>query len=141
MALKQYANSFADPRNAVKITQGVNCGCDDASNCQASFAYTFDLAGSTLTTADSSFLLSGDGIVLVNGISVTVQDLSGNSANNTGDATADVVVDTSGLVNTDATYRVDYAITTDDGCTSTFTFFFNPQTTTTGNSDPFADIR
>lgn len=143
MALKQYANSFADPRNAVKITQGVNCGCGEGQECQASYGYVFDLGLSTLTTTDSSFLLATDGIVAVSGISVTVQDLSGNIANNTGDDTADIVVDTSGLTNTDATYRVDYKITTDDGCTSTVTLFFDPNKTSdaTGNTDPYAEIR
>ena len=139
MAEKLYSNSFANPNNAIKLSQGVNCGCGTAEECQASYTYVFDLAGSTLTTTDASFLLSGDGIVAVSGITVTVQDQSGNSANNTGDDTADIVVDTSGLTNTDAYYRVDYDITTDNGCTSTVTLFFDPNKAAeaTGSPDPY----
>jgi hypothetical protein len=139
MAEKLYANSFANPNNAIKLSQGVNCGCGTDQDCQASYTYVFSLGGSTLTTTDASFLLSGDGIVTTTGISVTVQDQSGNSANNTGDDTAAIVVDTSGLTNTDAYYRVDYEITTDDGCTSTVTLFLDPNKAAdaTGSPDPY----
>jgi hypothetical protein len=125
------------------LDQSIDCGCGTGSDCQASYTYAFDLGASTLTTTDASFLLTGDSIVLVSGISVTVQDQSGNSANNTGDATAPIVVDTSTLTDTDAYFRVDYAITTVNGCESTVTLFFDPNKAAdaTGSPDPYNAIR
>jgi hypothetical protein len=141
MPTKNYSNSYADPRNAVKLVQGIDCGCGDGEQCKASYTYAYDFAAETLTTTDVSFLLSGDGIVTTTGISVTVQDRSGNSANNTGDDTAPIVVNTSTLTNTDESYRIDYAITTDDGCTSTVTIFIDPSADRSGSPDPFNSIR
>lgn len=141
MPIKNYSNSFADPRNAVKLSQDIDCGCGDASDCQANYTYVYDFAGETLTTTDDTFLLSGDGVVPTTGISVTVQDQSGNSANNTGDDTAPIVVDTSTLTNTDASYRIDYVVTTDNGCTSTVTIFIDPTADRSGSPDPFNAIR
>ena len=141
MPLKAYSNSFADPRNAVKLTEGIDCGCGDAQACQANYTYVYDFAAETVTTTDVSFLLSGDAIVTTTGITVTVQDQSGNSASNTGDDGAPIVVDTSTLTNTDAYYRIDYAITTDDGCASTVTIFIVPSADRSGSPDPFNDIR
>jgi hypothetical protein len=141
MALKQYSNSFADPRNAVKLSQGIDCGCDDASDCQASYTYVYSNSGDTLTTTDVSFLLSGDGIVLVTGVDITVQDRSGNSVNTAGDATAPIVVNTATLTATDESYRIDYVITTDNGCISTVTIFIDPTKDSSGSPDPYNAIR
>ena len=112
--------------------------------CAASFGFTFDAGAEELTITDSSFLADGDAIVSPNGVQITVQDATVPTANSIagqGDGTAAVVISTATLDPSTGSYRIDYAITTDEGCTSNAVLFFNPNTVTAGNTDPYADIR
>ena len=143
MPEKLYANSFADPRNMLKLGIDADCGCDENNPCQANFEAVWDATAETITFTDKSFLVSGDGIVTTTGIAIEVQDLSGTTpVTDSGDDSAPIVTDISTL-SVDATFRVDYNITTDDGCSSTVYFFIETATAdgVTLSPDPYNAIR
>ena len=137
-------NYFANPNNGVKLTPGVNCGCCDSALCAANFFFDFNLATNQLILQDRSFLADGDSIVPTTGINVLVQDAAVPTAASvaaSGDATASIVISTAGLdPNTDS-FRIDYDITTVDGCTSSVTLFFNPNVATEGSPDAYYQVR
>jgi type 1 fimbria pilin len=123
MAEKKYSNSFANPDNVLKLGYGIGCGCDDASQCQANYTAVWDATAQTVTLTGDSFILSGDSIVVGTGVQVTIQDKSGGTEGPTaGDETAPIVVNVSAL-SVDETFRVDYEVTTVNGCVSTATIF------------------
>lgn len=125
------SNFFAYPKNGVKVDPSVNCGCKDGNLCGANFTYVFDPTADTLTITDKSVLADGDSIVLTTGIQISAKDNTVPTANEltaSGDATAPIVIAAvSGtLVLATDVIRVEYSITTVDGCEDTNVLFFNP---------------
>lgn len=138
------SNFFANPLNGIDLTSGVNCGCVSDNPCAANFDFTFDPVAEELTLTDKSFLADGDSIVLVTGIQVNVQDAdvpTPTAVAGSGDATADIVISTATLDPSFNYYRIDYDITTVNGCTSSAVLFFDPNTVTSGSTDPYSAIR
>lgn len=140
------ANKFANPKNGVDMKDTVNCGCEDNAKCKANFEYVYDSGADTITFTDKSFVESGDGIVAINGISIVVKDsvvpVPGETAPVTGDDTADIVVNVAALDAT-GTFRIEYSIVTDTGCTDTGVLFITPSAAgdATGSLDPYNAIR
>lgn len=137
-------NYFANPNNGIKVTSGVNCGCEASALCAANMEFTWDLGTNTLTITDKSFLADGDSIVLTTGIQVSVQDAdvpSPGSVADSGDATAPIVMDLTTLDASTNSYRIDYDITTVGGCKSSAVLFFDPNKVTEGSTDPYNSIR
>jgi hypothetical protein len=138
-------NKFANPYNGIELGENVYCSCKPGADCFANFVYVYDDVLNTVTVTDKSYLAAGDGIVATTGINVTVQDAvvpTPGSAVAAGDDTAPIVVDVS-LLDASATFRIDYEITTDNGCTSSASVFFTPSVAAQaeGSPDPYYSIR
>lgn len=132
------ANPLADPNNAIELSNEVTCGCGTyAKECVANFNWVYDATADTVTVTGKSWVLSGDAISGANAVP-TIQDQSAGSATQASAAgeAADIVVDVSGLAV--EMWRVDYVITTDNGCTDTATLFIDAtKGDQSGSFDPF----